>query len=72
MPGLNHTGPLGQGPMTGNKQGKCYKNFVGNVNNTFRRHGKVDVEGLSFEPLHQAHDHGQHGEHKCCGKRKNH
>lgn len=23
MPGLNHTGPLGQGPMTGRKMGKC-------------------------------------------------
>ncbi|MCI2082281.1 MAG: DUF5320 domain-containing protein [Bacteroidales bacterium] len=32
MPGLNHTGPLGQGPMTGRKMGKC-TNFGANKKN---------------------------------------
>ena len=26
MPGLNRTGPLGEGPMTGRKQGRCNPN----------------------------------------------
>lgn len=26
MPGLNRTGPLGEGPMTGKKQGRCKPN----------------------------------------------
>jgi hypothetical protein len=33
MPGLNQTGPMGQGRMTGRRMGKC-SNFGANVNNS--------------------------------------
>ncbi len=32
MPGFNQTGPMGQGPMTGRKMGRCTRNGV-NPNN---------------------------------------
>ncbi|GAB4261409.1 MAG: hypothetical protein Kow0079_17930 [Vicingaceae bacterium] len=32
MPGLNQTGPLGQGPMTGRRMGRC-TNFGANLKN---------------------------------------
>jgi len=33
MPGLNQTGPMGQGPMTGRRMGRC-TNFGSNFRNT--------------------------------------
>ncbi len=32
MPGFNRTGPMGQGPMTGRRLGRC-TNFGANLNN---------------------------------------
>lgn len=31
MPGLNHTGPTGEGPLTGKQMGKCRKSDSENI-----------------------------------------
>ena len=32
MPGLNQTGPMGQGPMTGRRMGRCTNYGAGRIN----------------------------------------
>jgi len=34
MPGLNQTGPVGQGPMTGRRMGKCTNFGAGKITQT--------------------------------------
>ncbi len=37
MPGLNQTGPVGQGPMTGRSMGQCNPDTKGKTNDEFKR-----------------------------------
>lgn len=36
MPGLNQTGPMGQGPMTGRRAGRCNPSVKGNNNDEIK------------------------------------
>jgi len=37
MPGLNQTGPVGQGPMTGRGMGRCNTSHTQKTNDEFKR-----------------------------------
>ncbi len=37
MPGLNQTGPVGQGPMTGRRMGQCNPDAKGKTNDDIKK-----------------------------------
>lgn len=45
MPGLNQTGPMGQGPMTGQRMGRC-SNFGTNLKNKTFETKEIPNENL--------------------------
>ena len=52
MPGLNRTGPLGEGPMTGRKQGRCNPNNRKNLSEAPSRPLKGRGLGLGKGRMH--------------------
>ena len=54
MPGFNQTGPMGQGPMTGRKMGRCanggenLKNDTDNLNENVNENMPENFQGRGF------------------------
>jgi hypothetical protein len=50
MPGFNQNGPMGQGPMTGRRMGRC-TNFGANQKNTIAKTEETQEESRDEENL---------------------
>jgi len=58
MPGFNQTGPMGQGPMTGRRMGRC-TNFGANLKNQNTFENKNPDKGISENQPGSEFDYGR-------------
>ena len=70
MPGLNQTGPMGQGSMTGRKMGKC-TNYGAKNQQTTDDKAQVNIQG-NGQGLGRGLGRGQGGQGMGLGRRNRH